>query len=121
MPALIRTRRASSGRMSRSPAVSAAFQAFRHEAPEHASAWAAAVAALEAASALEPKTSHLAYLAVLGALGLESGVPFHVMLAKRAGASRAEVVSAILVGLPAAGNRVTSLLPAAIEAYEAAG
>jgi alkylhydroperoxidase/carboxymuconolactone decarboxylase family protein YurZ len=61
----------------------------------------------------------LAYLAVLAALRLESGVPFHVQAAKEAGASREEVISAILVGLPAAGHRVTQALPAAIAAYDA--
>ena len=51
---------------------------------------------------------------------LESGVPFHAAHAKRAGASRAEVISAVLVGLPAAGNGVTACLPAALNAYDAA-
>ena len=37
--------------------------------------------------------------AVLAALRLESGVPLHVRLAKQAGASREEVISAILVKL----------------------
>jgi alkylhydroperoxidase/carboxymuconolactone decarboxylase family protein YurZ len=78
-----------------------------------------AVQGLGSASALDKKTEHLAYLAVLAALRLESGVPFHVGLAKQAGASREEVVSAILVGLPAAGNAVTQSLPAAIAAYDA--
>lgn len=62
---------------------------------------------------------HLAYLAVLAALRLESGVPFHVRLATKAGASRAEVLSVILVTLPAAGNAVTQSLPAALAAYDA--
>ena len=44
------------------------------------------------------KTSALAYLAVLAALRLDSGVPFHVKLAKQAGASRDEVISALLGG-----------------------
>jgi alkylhydroperoxidase/carboxymuconolactone decarboxylase family protein YurZ len=56
---------------------------------------------------------------VLAALRIESGVPFHVQAAKQAGASRAEVISAILIGLPAAGHGVTQVLPAAIAAYEA--
>ena len=56
---------------------------------------------------------------MLAAVGLESGVPFHVGLAKQAGASREEVISAILVGLPAAGAVVTRCLPAAVEAYDA--
>jgi hypothetical protein len=41
-----------------------------------------------------------------------------VKLAKGAGASRDEVISAVLVGLPAAGIAVTQVLPAAIQAYD---
>ena len=98
--------------------VSSAFQAFLEETPAHANAWMTAVQELGRASALDEKTASLAYLAVLAALRLESGVPFHVGLAKKAGASRAEVLSAILVGLPAAGNGVTQVIPAAIHAYD---
>jgi len=100
--------------------VSKAFQMFVERAPKHAGAWMTAVQALGEASSLDRKTSALAYLAVLAALRLDSGVPFHVKLAKQAGASRDEVISALLVGLPAAGNGITQSLPAAIEAYDAA-
>jgi alkylhydroperoxidase/carboxymuconolactone decarboxylase family protein YurZ len=99
--------------------VSKAFQAFMSEAPHHAQAWATVVQGLASASALDEKTAALAYLAVLAVLRIESGVPFHVQAAKRAGASREEVISAILVGLPAAGHGVTQVLPAAIAAYDA--
>lgn len=99
--------------------VSDAYQAFMREAPGHAQAWGAMVGGLAAASALDKKTSALAYLAVLAVQGLESGIPFHVQMAKQAGASREEVISAILVGLPAAGLGVTRVLPAAIAAYDA--
>ena len=98
--------------------VSKAFQAFMQEAPEHAQAWSAAVQGLATASALDQKTSALSYLAVLAALRLESGVPFHVLSAKKAGASREEIISALLVGLPAAGNGVTACLPIALEAFD---
>ncbi len=100
--------------------VSAAFAAFGSETPAHARAWMSAVQALGEASALDAKTEHLAYLAVLAAVGAESGVPFHAGLAKGAGASREEVTSAILVGLPAAGQRVIAALPAALAGYDAA-
>jgi alkylhydroperoxidase/carboxymuconolactone decarboxylase family protein YurZ len=100
--------------------VSDAFQTFLREAPGHAQAWMSGVQALGAASALDEKTSTLAYLAVLAALRLESGVPFHAAHAKAAGASREEVISAVLIGLPAAGNQVTQVLPAALAAYDAA-
>jgi AhpD family alkylhydroperoxidase len=79
----------------------------------------AAVQALDGASALDKRTEELALLAVLAALRLESGVPFHTQQAKQKGASREEVISAILVGLPAAGNAVTQVLPAALAAYDA--
>lgn len=98
--------------------ISPAFQSFLNEAPEHAKAWSALVQALAGASALDRKTASLAYLAVLAALRLESGVPFHVQAAKQAGASRDEVISAILIGLPAAGNAVTQVLPTAIATYD---
>ena len=99
--------------------ISNAFQTFMSQAPQHAQAWGAMVQGLANASALDKKTSALAYLAVLAALRMESGVPFHVEAAKQAGASREEVISAILVGLPAAGHSVTQALPAAIAAYDA--
>jgi alkylhydroperoxidase/carboxymuconolactone decarboxylase family protein YurZ len=99
--------------------ISRAFQTFLSEAPEQAQAWGSAVQALASASALDKKTSALAYLAVLAALQSESGIPFHVQAAKSAGATRDEVISAILVGLPAAGHRVTQVLPTALAAYDA--
>lgn len=64
------------------PSISNAFQAFMSEAPQHAQAWGAMIQGLANASALDKKTSALAYLAVLAALRLESGVPFHVQIAK---------------------------------------
>lgn len=78
-----------------------------------------AVQGLARASALD-ETRELAYLAVLAALNRTSGIPFHVSSLKANGATRDEVISAILVGLPAAGHVVTQALPAAIETYDAA-
>lgn len=101
--------------------ISNVFKAFMTEASEHAQAWGGMVQGLAAASALDAKTQALAYLAVLAAQRLESGIPFHVMQAKQAGATREEVISAILVGLPAAGHVVTQVLPAALAAYDAEG
>lgn len=99
--------------------ISNAFQTFISEAPRHAQAWGAMVQGLANVTALDKKTSALAYLAVLAALRLESGIPFHVQAAKQSGASREEVISAVLVGLPAAGHSVTQTLPAAVAAYDA--
>lgn len=100
--------------------VSKAFEAFAQETPEHQQAWSQAVQALGEASALDDKTAALAYIAVLAAARLESGLPFHVQMAKMQGASRDEVASAVLIGLPAVGNAVTAALPIALEAYDQA-
>jgi AhpD family alkylhydroperoxidase len=102
------------------PGVSNAFQSFLTNAPKHAQAWMKAAQELEAASALDEKTKELAYVAVLAALRMDSGIPFHVQQAKKKGATREEVISAVLVGLPAAGNAVTQSMPAAVAAYDAA-
>lgn len=99
--------------------ISNAFQTFLTEAPAHAQAWMAAVQGLDQASALDKKTEELAYLAVLAAMRMESGISFHVQSAKNAGASRAEVIGAVLVGLPAAGQGVIQVLPTALKAYDA--
>jgi alkylhydroperoxidase/carboxymuconolactone decarboxylase family protein YurZ len=102
----------------KSKGVSAAFAVFLAEAPAQAAAWMGAAQGLNAACALDAKTKALAYLAVLAAMRLESGVPFHAEEARAAGASRAEVISAILIGLPAAGAGVIASLPAALAVFE---
>ena len=99
--------------------VSNAFMLFMSEAPEFAQAWGGAIQALAQASALDAKTRELAYLAVLAALNRTSGIGYHVASLNALGATREEVISAILVGLPAAGHVVTQALPAAIETYDA--
>ncbi len=99
--------------------VSNAFQVFMSQAPQQAQAWGGMVQGLAQASALDKKTAALAYLAVLAALRLENGIPFHVQAAKQSGATREEVISAILIGLPAAGHGVTQVLPAAMAAFDA--
>lgn len=98
--------------------VSNSFQVFLKEAPEHAKAWMEGVQKLDAASSLDGKTGEIAYISVLAAVGLESGIPFHVKRAKALGASREDVKSAVLLGLPAVGNRVVKALPIALEAFD---
>ncbi len=71
--------------MSNKSLISGAFQTFMTEAPEHAQAWGGMVQELSQANALEPKTSALAYLAVLAAVGAESGIPFRFGLRSKPG------------------------------------
>ncbi len=98
--------------------VSNAFQTFLSEAPGHAKAWMGAVRGLDEASALDKKTEELAYLAVLAAQRLTSGIPFHVASARAAGATREEIIAAVLIGLPAVGNTVIEALPIALDAFD---
>jgi len=100
------------------PLISDAFKAFATATPEHAKAWMELTKSLAEASALDAKTGELAYLAVLAALGRTSGIPFHADQAVREGASKEEILSAILVGLPAAGHIVSQSLPAALDVLE---
>ena len=98
--------------------ISKAFETFGKEAPEHHAVWMEAVNKLDSVSKLDKKTEELAYIAVLSAVRLESGLPFHVKMAKSHGASRDEIISAVLLGLPAVGNIVTGSLPMAIKSFD---
>lgn len=100
------------------PLVSNAFQTFIKEAPEHQKAWLETVQKLEVASKLDAKTQELAYIAVLASARLEGGLPFHVKHAKSLGATRDEIIGAVLIGLPAVGNIVIQALPIALDAFD---
>ncbi|MGV8083592.1 MAG: carboxymuconolactone decarboxylase family protein [Coriobacteriia bacterium] len=99
--------------------VSDAFQVFLTQTPAHSKVWMEAVKGLAEASALDELTEEIAYIAVLSALRMTSGIPFHVSAAKALGATREQIASAVLLGLPAAGNAVTQSLPIALDAYDA--
>ncbi|WP_028708393.1 carboxymuconolactone decarboxylase family protein [Propionicicella superfundia] len=96
--------------------VSNGFLLFGEQFPQTAQAHMAFVQAEAQESALDEKTGHLAYLAVLAATGMSGGIPFHVRLARESGASREEVLSACLSGLPAVGLTVLDGLAAAADA-----
>lgn len=98
--------------------VSDSFQVFLKEAPEHSRAWMEVVQKLDATSSLDEKTGEISYTAVLAAVGLESGIPFHVKRAKELGATREDIISAVLIGLPAVGNRVVKGLTIALTAFD---
>ena len=98
--------------------ISDSFAAFIKEAPEHQQAWMEMVMKLSKATVLDKKTSELVYIAVLATAGMESGIPFHVKMAKEAGATKEEVISAILTALPAVGQKVIHCLPAALKMFE---
>lgn len=95
-----------------------AFLAFNREAPDHAGAWSLMVGSLAEATVLDEKTTALVYIGILAALGIQSGIPYHVQRAKAAGATRQEVIHAALIALAPAGHRVTQALPSIIEAFD---
>jgi alkylhydroperoxidase/carboxymuconolactone decarboxylase family protein YurZ len=94
------------------------FMEFRQQFPKTAAAHTAFVQAKPEESSLDPKTTHLAYLAVLSAAGMNGGIDFHVGLAKQAGATDDEIKSAALVGMQAVGLRVLDGFAAVCEAPE---
>ena len=98
--------------------VSNAFMTFKNEAPGQAEAWGKMVVDLNQANSLDSKTATLVYIGIMAAQNVLSGIPFHVGSAKEAGASREEVISAILMGLPLAGSKVTQALPIALQSYD---
>ncbi len=98
--------------------ISDAFQVFQREAPAQAGVWGRMIKDLSEANKLDPKTTSLVYIGILAALGSESGLPYHVVVAKDAGASRDEIISAIMLGLPPAGHSVTKGLKTALESYD---
>ena len=99
--------------------ISTAFQMFATEAPAQHAAWMSAVGSLGDASALDERSEELAYVAVLAASGMHTGLPFHVRRLRELGVTRDEVVSAVLVGLPAVGHQVVAALPVALAAFDA--
>lgn len=98
--------------------ISNAFLTFMQETPAYSEAWMEMVRKTDEANALDEKTKALSYLAVLAAVGLTTGMPFHVKEARKLGASRDEVIGAVLIGLPAVGHKVVQALPVALEAYD---
>ncbi len=95
------------------------FMMFMEESNGVGQAFMGTVSKLSEASALDAKTQELAYISVLAALQMIKGLDFHVKQAKEHGATLEEVKSAVLVGLPLVGLRVSEAFAAAVEAYRA--
>jgi AhpD family alkylhydroperoxidase len=92
---------------------------FRKEAPEVADAFESLINALVASKGLDQKSRQLIYIAMKAAMGDEMAVKAHVPMAKQAGATREEVVDAILMTLTVSGVRgVVHCLPGAVKEFE---
>lgn len=98
--------------------VSDSFKYFMDESGKTGAAFMEAVMKMSDASALDKKVGELAYIGVLAATGILGGLPFHVQSAKLLGATRDEVKSAILIGMPVVGLKVTDALMIGLQSYD---
>lgn len=91
---------------------------FRREAPEVAEAFSGLITSLVERKGLDDRTRQLIYIAMKAAAGDERAVRMHIPMAKAAGATKDEVVDAILMTLTVAGVRgVVTCLPEAVRQY----
>src|SRR5512138_2608471 len=94
-------------------------EVFRQEAPEVAAAFDGLIRSLVASKGIDPKTKQLIYIAMKASAGDIMAVRAHVPMAKAAGATKAEVVDAILMTLTVSGIRgVVTCLPEAVAQFE---
>jgi AhpD family alkylhydroperoxidase len=92
---------------------------FQAEAPDIAKAFDDLIKAIAASKGLDEKTKQLIYIAMKASNGDVSAVNAHVPMAKKLGATKAEVVDAILMTLTVSGIRgVVSCLPEAVKHFE---
>ena len=92
---------------------------FQKEAPEVAAAFNSLIMSLVASKGIDSKTKQLIYIAMKASMGDIMAVKAHVPMAKAAGATKAEVVDAILMTLTVSGIRgVVTCLPEAMKQFE---
>jgi AhpD family alkylhydroperoxidase len=94
-------------------------EVFQKEAPEVAAAFNGLIQSLVASKGIDPKTKQLIYIAMKASMGDTMAVKAHVPMAKAAGATKEEVVDAILITLTVSGIRgVVTCLPEAVEQFD---
>jgi len=94
-------------------------EVFQNEAPEVAEAYNGLIRSIVASKGIDEKTKQLIYIAIKASMGDEMAVKAHVPMAKAAGATKAEVVDAILMTLTVSGIRgVVTCLPGAVKQFE---
>lgn len=96
-----------------------AMDLFRHEAPEVSAAFNGLIQSIINTHGLDAKTKQLIYIAIKASKGDREALKFHVPMAKQSGATREEVVDAILMTLTVSGiTGVASCLPEALAYFE---
>src|SRR5512138_878904 len=93
-------------------------EVFQKEAPEVAAAFYGLIRSLVASKENDHKDKQLIYIAMKASAGDIMAVRAHVPMAKAAGATKAEVVDAILMTLTVSGIRgVVTCLPEAVRQF----
>ena len=91
---------------------------FHKEAPEVAIAFDGLIQSLVNSKGLDEETKQLIYIAMKASQGDTIAISFHVLMAKKLGATKEEIVDAILMTLTVSGIKgVVTCLPTAIEIY----
>ncbi|MCL2125088.1 MAG: carboxymuconolactone decarboxylase family protein [Oscillospiraceae bacterium] len=94
-------------------------EVLREEAPAVSEAFFNLAGTIEKDGGLDAKTFQLIYLAIKATVGEVGAVSAHAGMAKKAGATRAEVLGAVLVSLMTNGvHGVSACLPAVLDAYD---
>lgn len=95
------------------------FELFKKECPELAARFNDLVEAQKALKGMDSKTKQLINIAIQTANRNAKGVMMHAAMAKNTGASRDEVVAAVVLNLHLSGlSAVLEGLPAAIKGYD---
>ena len=95
------------------------FEMFQKECPDIAARFSDLVEAQKALKGLDAKTKQLINIAIQTANRNPKGVKIHAMMAKNEGATREEIVGAVVLNLHHSGlASVLDCLPAAIEGIE---
>ena len=92
---------------------------FKREAPGVARAFDGLIKSIVASKGLDEKTKQLIYIAIKAAQGDDTAVSFHVEMARQLGATKEEVIDAIVMTLTVSGIRgVAACLPGAVKCFE---
>lgn len=95
---------------------------FQHEAPEVASAFNGLIESLKSTKGLDAKTKQLVYIGIKASMGDYTAVHFHVIMAKKLGATRDEIKDTILITLSVCGLKgVVTCLQPALDAWDQDG
>lgn len=95
------------------------YEIFQRECPEVAACFGDLIEAQKRLKGLDAKTKQLINIAIQTANRNPKGVQMHSLMAKNEGATRDEIIGAVVLNLHHSGfAKVLECLPAALEGYE---